>query len=574
VRRPRVPTDPLRAWTVLCLAVGSIALARAGVVAQEEGRPEGAALPEATDPVVRTIQRVVMDAVHPELRWPRFPFYRDELEGIYRDRDWALLWVESGRTLPAADDALHVLATADSRGLDPADYDAATLRELATRLDAGELSRPEQALFDTGLTVAILRLLSDLHIGRVNPANLHFGYDIEPKKLDLVRVLVDAVARDRVGETVSSVEPRLAQYDALTRALAAYRRMAATLDPATLPDPGATVHPDEAYAGAAELAGLLERFGDLPPGAAAGRAGTLDSTLVEGLRAFQNRHGLEPDGVLGPRTLEELRTPLTARVRQIELALERVRWLPEPTGRRFVIVNIPAFELWAFDGNPNVAPTVVMRVVVGRALRTQTPVFQEEMKYVVFSPYWNIPWNITINEVLPHMRADPGYLSSHGMEALPAAGGSATQAISPALIESVASGAYRVRQRPGPANALGRVKFIFPNASNVYLHDTPSVGGFSVARRDFSHGCIRLADPTRLAEWVLATRPEWGAGEIQRAMSLDRETRVDLRESIPVLIFYSTAVVEPDGRIAFRDDIYGHDAVLERTLAAGYPYAP
>ncbi|MEJ2504144.1 MAG: L,D-transpeptidase family protein, partial [Gemmatimonadota bacterium] len=433
----------------------------------------------------------------------------------------------------------------------------------------------ERALFDAALTVAMLRHLSDLHIGRVNPATLHFGYEIEPKKLDLAAVLVDAVGGNRIRETVARVEPTLAQYEGLKAALATYRNLAVDLDPRTLPDPGGTVHLGEPYTGAEDLARFLTRLGDLRPGTAAGQGGTLDSALVAGLESFQWRHGLDADGVLGPATLEALRTPLATRVGQIEMALERIRWLPEPSGRRFIIVNIPVFQLWAYDGDPNAPPALSMPVVVGRALRTETPAFFEEMEYVVLSPYWNLPWGITINEVLPRMRQEPDYLRSHNMEALPASGdGSATQTIDDALIERIASGAYRLRQRPGPGNALGRVKFIFPNARNIYLHDTPSQGGFDPARRDFSHGCVRVGEPTALAEWVLADRPEWGPEEIRRAMSAEQETRVDLEEPMPVLIFYTTAMVWLAGRITFRDDIYGHDAVLERTLEAGYPYAP
>jgi murein L,D-transpeptidase YcbB/YkuD len=526
---------------------------------------------------------VVADGRHPSLRWPHFPFYRDELRRIYEDRGWQLLWIDDGRLRTAATEAVEVLASAPERGLDPRAYDVAHLRERMARFRAGELTPPEAALLDAALTVGLLRHVSDVHIGRINPANLHFGFNIEPKKWDLARVLTDAVGRDRIAATVRAAEPPFGQYRDLKAALARYRLLAESAGPWELPDPPGTLQPEDRWAGAGELARLLTALGDLPPGTAIdagsgpGGEGRLDPALVRGLRAFQERHGLAVDGVLGPATLAALRVPPSERVRQIELALERIRWLPEPTGRPFIVVNIPAFELWAFDGDPDATPALSMRVVVGRSLRTRTPAFVEEMEYLVFSPYWNLPYSITVNEVLPALRQDPDHLVDRGMEAVPAGRtdpGAGIQRVDEADLARIASGDLRIRQRPGPANSLGPAKFIFPNAHNVYLHGTPATELFQRSRRDFSHGCVRVEDPGALAAWLLADRPEWTPGRIAEAMASGRPQRVDLEAAVPVVLLYTTAMVRPDGRMAFLDDIYGHDAVLERALATGYPYAP
>ncbi len=222
------------------------------------------------------------------------------------------------------------------------------------------------------------------------------------------------------------------------------------------------------------------------------------------MKRFQARHGLAPDGVIGPATAKALAVPAEARVRQIELALERLRWIPALERGRVVFVNIPAFELWAFDEiEPAGASSVQMAVVVGRALRTQTPAFTGVMKTVVFAPYWNVPRSIARNEIVPKLRKNPGYLASQNMEIV---SGGAVLGTSPDAIAQLEQGSARLRQKPGPKNALGRVKFLFPNSNNVYLHDTPTQSVFQHARRDFSHGCVRLAAPAALAHWVLRAR--------------------------------------------------------------------
>lgn len=250
--------------------------------------------------------------------------------------------------------------------------------------------------------------------------------------------------------------------------------------------------------------------------------------------------------------------------------MERLRWLPHPGDERFVGVNIPMFRLWAWDSiPPDGSPTFDTAVIVGRALRTQTPVFVEEMTSVIFRPYWNIPPSILRNEILPALRRDPDYLRRQNMEIVSGAGDDAAVVrATPDALDRLGRGTLRIRQRPGADNALGLVKFVFPNDENVYMHGTPAPQLFGRNRRDFSHGCVRVQDPVALAEWVLKDRPEWTHDRILSAMNGSETVRVDLPGPIRVILFYVTAVVMPeDGAVHFAEDIYSHDTRLARALA-------
>jgi murein L,D-transpeptidase YcbB/YkuD len=286
---------------------------------------------------------------------------------------------------------------------------------------------------------------------------------------------------------------------------------------------------------------------------------------------FQTRHGLVSDGVLGRATVRALRVPLSWRVRQIQLALERLRWLPDIESRRLIAINIPMFRLWAWDAiRPGGAPRLAMDVIVGRALDTRTPVFAGELRTLIFRPYWNVPRSILRQEMLSRIAEDPDYLGREGLEIVRDPGGDALPfAATPETLAALEAGALRVRQRPGPANALGLIKFEFPNDSAVYLHGTPAQDLFARSRRDFSHGCVRVAEPAALAEWVLQEHPGWTRDRILATMTGQRTIRIDVPHPVQVILFYTTAAVMPDdGTIRFAEDIYGHDARLDRALVA------
>ncbi len=357
--------------------------------------------------------------------------------------------------------------------------------------------------------------------------------------------------------------------------LTRYREVASngTLRPPRLP--GVAVRPGDACDDLPMLARLLAALGDLP----GDRPRFLTPARYEGamvgaVKHFQLRHGLDADGVIGGRTANALAVPLSWRVRQIELSLERLRWLPHLTGRRLVAINVPMFRLWAWDANPAAGvPTLGMDVIVGRALDTETPVFAEEMRAVIFRPVWNVPVSIARKEIVPAARRDPGYLTRENLDIVAGPADDAPVVPpTPDNLARLAAGALTVRQRPGPKNSLGLVKFVFPNDEGVYVHGTPAQALFGRSRRDFSHGCVRVADPVALAAWVLGEQPEWTRETIIEAMNGTRSRRVTLARPLQVLLFYMTAVVSPDdGTMRFADDIYRHDRTLDRALGSA-PY--
>jgi murein L,D-transpeptidase YcbB/YkuD len=363
------------------------------------------------------------------------------------------------------------------------------------------------------------------------------------------------------------------------KALADYRALAAAEPPAvpSLPAGRKKVEPGRPWAGAPTLAERLRAFGDLPadapvPGSAPDGTPLYGGALVEAAKRFQGRHALEPDGVIGAGTIEALNVPAATRVRQIELALERERWLPEMRREPHVFVNVPLFRLWAYDPDRPDEP-LRMNVVVGKTLGHKTPIFVEQMEYVIFRPYWSPPPSIIRGEIVPKARRDPAYLDKQNMEMV-ASGDENAPALppTPENLDKVVSGKLFIRQKPGEKNSLGLAKFIFPNSENVYMHGTPAQSLFSRARRDFSHGCIRLEDPARLAEWVLRHNPEWTRERIDAAMKGTRPTQVNLKSKLAVFLFYDTAYVDSKGVVHFADDYYGHDAQLEKALSHGYPY--
>jgi murein L,D-transpeptidase YcbB/YkuD len=305
----------------------------------------------------------------------------------------------------------------------------------------------------------------------------------------------------------------------------------------------------------------------------AGESPSYDGALVDGVKRFQVRHGLTPDGKLGATTIRELNTPLNARVRQLDFALERWRWLPPEFPQSPVVVNIPEFRLRAFEGGEKVA--LAMNVVVGKAAPTQTPVFTDDIKFIVFRPYWNVPPGILRRTVIPGIEKSSGYISSQRFEVTDSSGRPVSA--SGDVAAGLRSGKYSIRQLPGPNNSLGLIKFMFPNSHSVYLHSTPATELFAKSRRDFSSGCIRVEKPAELAAFLLRNQPDgdqpWTVEKAQAAMDSGKDNRqVNLATQVPVLLLYETAVAEEDGTVHFFDDIYGHDRRLDAVLAKGPPY--
>ncbi len=551
--------------------------AGAASVGQAPVEPPGPPPPE----VQATVQGILDSGRHSYLAWPDLTGELPALKTLYAAEPDGLFWFAGGVPHPALLQAVETLVHVDAQGLDPRDYDAPRMAEKCQAAIAGATySITQRALFDVALTVATMRLLATLHEGRVDPRLVGFEYDVSAKRLDLAALLRSTRDAGGLPAAIAEAEPHFPVYRRLIKALADYRALAAAGEPEAVPALGPRqrkVEPGQPWAGVAPLAARLSRDGDLPAGApatgsAADGTPVYGGALVDAVKRFQARHALEADGVIGPGTIAALNVPASARVRQIELALERERWLPETRREPHIFVNVPLFRLWAYDPDRPDEP-LRMKVVVGKTLGHETPIFVEQMEYVIFRPYWSPPPSIVRSEIVPKARQDASYLDRQDMEIV-ASGDEAAPDLpaTPENLDRVAAGTLFVRQRPGEKNSLGLAKFIFPNDENVYMHGTPAQSLFARARRDFSHGCIRLEDPARLAEWVLRDTPGWTRERIDAAMKGDRPTQVNLKEKLTVFLFYDTAYVDSKGVVNFADDYYGHDARLEKALGHGYPY--
>jgi murein L,D-transpeptidase YcbB/YkuD len=399
----------------------------------------------------------------------------------------------------------------------------------------------------------------------------------ERPPFDAAAVLREALAARDLPAAVRRAAPALAQYERLREALARYRTLvehpawAQPLPALPLKMQGRAraraLEPGQPWAGLPMLAARLQALGDLgDPGQAASHPTVLDDTLVAAVQRFQTRHGLDPDGVVGRSTWTALQVAPAARVRQLELALERLRWMPLVDAPRRIVVNVPEFVLRAYevhDGRVQVRAT--MKVIVGRALETRTPLIHGEMRTIEFQPFWNVPPSIARKELVPRLRRSGGaaYWAREGFEFV--GGGVPDSTLDEARLDAVMAGRMRIRQRPGPRNALGDIKFVFPNRESIYLHHTPATALFERARRDFSHGCIRVEQPVALALFALQGLPGWDEARVRRAMESDPPSTVALAEPVPVLIAYGTALVKA-GQVHFFEDLYGHDRALDEAL--------
>jgi murein L,D-transpeptidase YcbB/YkuD len=511
-----------------------------------------------------------------DLRWPNFTDRQADVAEFYASGGYALVWVRDGQPTAQAQTMIRLFKQAALKGLHPEDYDASRWDSRLAALAPSDPHPSDSILahFDLALTVCAERYLSDLRIGRVDPKRFNFDLKTGPKRYDLADFLRSKVIQAReVGAMIASVEPQYEGYQRAEGSLAAYLKLAAQGDGTPLPLPVKSLHPGDTYSEMTPLVSRLRQLGDLASGADAPAGTTVyQGAVVDAVKHFQQRHGLQPDGVLGKETITQLNVPLSERVKQLQFTLERYRWLPANFPEPPIIVNLPEFYLRTMRRQP--APFLSMRVIVGKAYGHQTPVFADYMRYVIFRPYWEVPLSIQFAELVPKTRRDRNYLAEHGFEVIDRNGTVVTDGtVTDDVLDGLRSGSLLLRQKPGPKNALGLVKFIFPNHYNVYLHSTPEPELFLKARRDFSHGCIRVQDPSALAAWVLRDKPEWTLDKIQAVMNGDQTARVDLDKPIPVLILYTTAVVDPDGEARFFTDIYGQDSTLDKVLASGYPHS-
>lgn len=502
------------------------------------------------------------------MKYPDFADMQAQVNNLYDTHDFDLLWVKSGKPTAQADAMLQEFSNAIQRGLRPEDYDASRWDERVANLKSPEGA----ALFDVALTINAMRYLSDLHQGRTNPAHFTFGVKgYSEKKLDVVTVLnTQIIDASNVTAAVDAVEPQSLQYKALKTGLKHYLDLVPQdhIDALPTMDPSAkSIAITAGYPALQSLQQKLTLLGDYS-GDANATASSAD--LTEALKHFQHRHGLNEDGKLGSATIDALNTPTTARVTQIVDTMERWRWLNDDYQNAAIVVNLPEFELRAFEGTGNDHHEVFrMNVVDGKSDDDthHTPVIADQMKYLVFRPYWNVPPSIARKEIIPHMQKQPGYLSAKNYETVDLKG----NVVSP-NIAAIDKGTQMVRQKAGTTNSLGLVKFMFPNPFNVYLHDTNEKALFTRTRRDYSHGCVRLQDPPKLANWLLRDNSKWDEQSIADAMNDGQDNKtVLLPKPIPVVVFYGTAWSD-DGEMHFFRDMYGYDDDLEKTLNGGRPY--
>ena len=520
-------------------------------------------------PEGESVLRKIVDSAHDtDLRWPDFPLYRDEVSMLYEESEYALVWIRDGRPTPQALAISGLLRDADEKGLVAEDYDGPQWEARLARLQQPS-SDPDLARFDAALTVSAMRYIRAMQIGRVNPKQLGFELDVEGREYDLSEFLRTKVvnASDPVA-AINEVESPFLGYRRALDALRTYRQKASQDDGEKLPSVTNPVVAGESYPGVPRLIRLLRLLGDLPASAPVfPDSKVYGGPLVTAVKAFQGTHGLNPNGHLDAKTVEELNTPLSARVRQIELTLERWRWLPHALSSPPVVINLPEFRLRAMDEQGREA--LQRAVIVGKAYEHQSPVLMADMKYVVFRPYWEVPAGILQNEIVPRIEKDRNYISAKNFEVVTQDGNLVTDGpISDEVLARLKASELRVRQKPGPTNSLGLVKLIFPNEDNVYMHGTDAPGLFSQFRRDFSHGCIRVQNPGELAAWALRDNPGWSLERVEETMNGSKDdVRVNLAHPIPVLIIYGTAAVDEEGRTHFFEDIYGYDVVLEKALA-------
>lgn len=510
-----------------------------------------------------------------DLRWPDFSDYDKHVQKFYESFRYSLPWIRGMQPTAQAEQLIAVLLKAEQKGLTAEDYDGLRWADRLAKLKPTGVqpSEADAVRIDVALTVCVMRYISDLHIGKVNPKHLDFRLDVEAKKYDLPDFLrEDVVDSTDVTGALAKVEPPYPGYQRTIQALHSYLEFVKEYDGNPLPAIQKTIAPGDSYSGVPQLIKFLRLVGDLFADVNSPADGTVyQAPLVDAVKSFQRRHGRTPDGRITAQTLADLNVPLTNRIHQMRLTLERWRWLPVGLQSAPIVANIPEFRLRAYDENYKVA--LSMSVVVGKAYDHETPVFGDTMQYVVFRPYWNVPNSISKAEFLPRVARDPDYLAKKGFEVVNNRQDVVTSGtVTSDMLAQLRAGKLYIRQMPGPKNSLGLVKFIFPNSSNVYMHDTPAQEFFAKSRRDFSHGCIRLEKPMDLAVWVLRKNSGWDIDRVRAAMNGTPNQQVNLAYPIPVLIVYGTAIVTEDGIVHFYDDIYGHDVALEKVLAKGYPY--
>ena len=480
----------------------------------------------------------------------------DQVRRFYRDQHYQLVWIDDGRPTRRFNELQDAIAEAAAHGLDRTEYDLAPAAgamnaSVRASTDSGRTSPAPE--LDVRITATFFRYFLHLTGGRLDPHAFEQLWSLRPQRPDLVKVLADAVRQNNLSAAVQRLAPAHPEYEALRRTLGRYREIQDKGGWPTVP----AVRRLKVGAQSAAAPALRRRLaltGDLDPSMEHDARPVYDARLADAVKRFEERHRLQPDGILDAAAVAAMNVPVSARIRQLELNMERWRWLPGRMPDRYIRINVPEFRLDIIERN---SPVMDIRVIVGKPDQP-TPIFADTMTHVIFSPYWNVPQGIARDETIPEAAADPGFFERNGMEVL--RGGEQIDPYSVDWSSPDETANLQIRQRPGARNALGLVKFMFPNNFDVYLHDTPTAGLFQRLERSFSHGCVRVEEPSVLAEYVLRDQPEWSRDRIFEAMHSGTEKHVKLKSTIPVFILYLTAWADENGSVRFLDDLYGHDA--------------
>jgi murein L,D-transpeptidase YcbB/YkuD len=497
---------------------------------------------------------------------------------FYRRRSYALAWSYDGRLLPDAAELLGAVAEAERNGLEAKDY--APSPGLDLHRAGNGTDEQARAGHDLELTERFVNYARDVARGRVVHPAFH-----PPKQVDVGTLLDEALAQHGITDVLRQLGPRYPAYERLRSALIQYRRLAENGGWPVVP-PGPMLKRGDSEPRVAALRARLVVTGDVADaeaGAARGKRArpsslVFDRALEAAVREFQRRHGLPPDGQVGAATLAALNVPVAERIRQLELNVERWRWLPADLGSRYVVVNIPDYDLRVVERQPgtsgDVETTVMeMRVVIGRA-ELPTPAMSAAITQIVLNPFWNIPTAIAEKEMIPELAKDPAYLAKRQIKVVSRA--KMGHEIDPRKIHWENEGwqvDYRLRQEPGPRNSLGQLKFVLANPFGVYLHDTPKRSLFRQRKRAISHGCVRVEHPHELAAYLLAGT-QWSRDTIASVAASGKRKFIDLPGPVPVYLVYFTAWVDEDGNAQFRDDVYGDDAALDAALRTEVGSAP
>ena len=512
------------------------------------------------DPVALAIATELEALMNPgltDIRGARIAL-QDQVQEFYARRGFRPAWGNASN----AEQLRRALADSYADGLNPADYHLPVLEELSTQVTQASATPILRAQYDVLLTEALLRLAYHVSFGKVDPETFdaQWNYGRTLASTDVAEEVEQALAAEDIYRRVEALKPTHTLYVELRHELAQYRAAAEKKDWPTIA-PGGSLKPGVSDARVPALRARLIASGDMDA-AAASDSLDYDATLENAVRNFQQRMGLESDGVAGPGTIAELSVPLADRIRQLRVNLDRGRVLLQDLPDEFVVVNIAGFTVYFVRGQHIVWHS---RVQVGKPYR-RTPIFRSEINYLVFNPTWTVPPGIILNDILPAAKRDPASITRKGLKVLDANG----RELNPESIDwsRFTSGhiPYTLRQDPGPSNALGRVKLMFPNPYLVYLHDTPSQALFERAERTFSSGCVRVERALELAELVLDDPDRWNKDAIARVLALGQPQNVTLRQKIPVLLTYWTSWVDPQGRMNFRHDIYGQDAKWAQAL--------